>query len=792
MESRNTMTQRRESIAFALVLAALLVALLAESLLGGKLLDSSDVLFVGAAFEEIKGMDYEPKNRLQIDPVLQFQPWLAFNRESIREGRLPLWNHLAGCGAPHLANAQSAPFDPFHVIAYLGELPDAYAWMAFARLWVAGIGVFFLARFWKFGAWGRWFSGLVFPLSGFLIVWLSFPVTSVAVWLPWLFLTTGRVIESPSPRRAAQLGIVVGFTLLAGHIQTSAHALLAAGLYGLWQLHASVESSKLAAIKSGLLGLTLGFGIGAITIFPLWDYLGKSPVWNSRKAEFRSAFHLDRPRLLDAACTAVPYAFGSQRGDHPNLAKAFGVHNLNESAGGFVGLATLIWLAPQAWLARRSATVVKFLWPLTAFGGLAAFAISPFSNLLRLVPILDVTDHRRLTLWVAFGLAMLGGIGLDHLREPWPPWLRRLWLSAAICSAIACLAVAAAIAGSETTLERKSIAHYQAAYERSHDAHLSDYRARAANQVRKTLAFVPRQFCESATEFLALAILAGYLIARPQSIAYIRPTLVAITMVELFHFAYNLNPALERNEHLPTTAVIEYLKAEVGDRGRSLGIGEELVPNTLMRYGLADIRNYDSVELAQSLDAFPALFEAEKRGITSRNTIRWNNVIESRRELEEAGVLAVVAATPPPDCFRGRVDKVGSTWIARLDGRPLIQAESRRDVIQSATYQEPMHIVVSSNRDETILIRFNFDSGFQTTLDGRPWNISTYQGRFMKVDVPPGRHELTLTYRPASARWGLATSLAAAAISLSCLTFRADFLSKWLGRLGAVRVESIS
>ena len=55
-----------------------------------------------------------------MDPVLQFQPWLEFNRRMIRSGRLPLWNSLAGCGAPHLANGQSAVFDPFHLIAYLG------------------------------------------------------------------------------------------------------------------------------------------------------------------------------------------------------------------------------------------------------------------------------------------------------------------------------------------------------------------------------------------------------------------------------------------------------------------------------------------------------------------------------------------------------------------------------------------------------------------------------------------------------------------------------------------------
>src|SRR5262249_10880211 len=154
-----------------LVLGLLVLGFFAEPLFGGKVLSPADVLFASASFREFGGPGYEPSNRLLIDPVLQFQPWLEFNPAMLRQGRLPLWNDLAGCGAPHLANGQSAPFDPFHLIAYLGTLPEAYAWIASARLWVAGLGMFLLARLWGLGRWGRWFAGLAFPFCGFLVLW---------------------------------------------------------------------------------------------------------------------------------------------------------------------------------------------------------------------------------------------------------------------------------------------------------------------------------------------------------------------------------------------------------------------------------------------------------------------------------------------------------------------------------------------------------------------------------------------------------------------------------------------
>ena len=103
---------------------------------------------------------------------------------------------------------------------------------------------------------------------------------------------------------------------------------------------------------SWALGTCLGLGLSAVQILPLGFYLAKSSVWSDRQSERPAWWVIDRPRLLDAVCTAVPYVYGSQRRGQPNLARALGVHNLNESAGGYAGLATLIWLAPLAVVVR--------------------------------------------------------------------------------------------------------------------------------------------------------------------------------------------------------------------------------------------------------------------------------------------------------------------------------------------------------------------------------------------------------------------------------------------------------
>ena len=262
----------REGLVFALVLGACVAAFFHESLLGGKVLSPADVLLVSASFRDEGEADYEPANRLLMDPVLQFQPWLEFNRRMIRDGRLPLWNPDAGCGAPHLANGQSAVFDPFHLLAYLGKTPESYAWIAAGRLFAAGLGMFLLARSWGLGFWGRWFAGLVYPFCGFLVVWLLFPVTSVAIWMPWLFLAVDRVFRVP--------GLAIGrhswrsrrlLVILGGHIQTSAHVLLAGGLYAAWRWigRRVGEFDRRRVLVAWTAGTVLGIGLAAVQILPL-------------------------------------------------------------------------------------------------------------------------------------------------------------------------------------------------------------------------------------------------------------------------------------------------------------------------------------------------------------------------------------------------------------------------------------------------------------------------------------------------------------------------------------------
>jgi hypothetical protein len=576
------------------------------------------------------------------------------------------------------------------------------------------------------------------------MAWLFYPVTSVAVWLPWLFLATDRALNG---RRfgIASVAVVVGCAMLGGHVQTSAHVLLAAGLYALWRIARERGCLGRRSIRWSV-GVTLGLALAAIEIVPLATYLSKSPVWADRIQEKPSPVSITRPRVLEAATTALPYLFGSQRRGQPNLAKALGLQNLNESAGGFAGLATLIWLAPAAWSARKQQPRVVFLMALGIAGALAAFAVFPAPNLLRLIPILDVADNRRLTLWVAFSLVLLGGFGLDATTHTlasrgWTIWTRSWFALAALLAGAAC-----AVMGSQAIIREKSLAHYEKSARETPGANPAIYRERAERQTRLTLTFLPRYYLIGAAHLIVLAALAE--VARHRSRAHdrlpspVRAALSLLVLVDLVAFGYDLNPSIDRADDRPDSALIQYLRRECAPPHRIISVGSEIPPNTLLRYGLADARNYDSMELSRNVALFDRLFEAEPDGRparTSRRPITWGGVGRSIAELKLARVSAIVAASPPPNGLFSRVDRVGKVWVARIDSETPAPDRKNPREIRVDLRADPRQVGWTAE---------TFDPGWTAEVDNQPTAVVPYRGAFLAVPLSPGLHRIVFRYNP--------------------------------------------
>lgn len=83
--------------------------------------------------------DFQVGNMMLGDVSSDIVPWKMFNREQIRDGRLPLWNPYNESGVPHLANAQSEVFSPFNLPFFL--LPLKLALIASVALGLLTAGL---------------------------------------------------------------------------------------------------------------------------------------------------------------------------------------------------------------------------------------------------------------------------------------------------------------------------------------------------------------------------------------------------------------------------------------------------------------------------------------------------------------------------------------------------------------------------------------------------------------------------------------------------------------------------
>jgi hypothetical protein len=399
---------------------------------------------------------------------------------------------------------------------------------------------------------------------------------------------------------------------------------------------------------------------------------------------------------------------------------------------------------------------------------MGAFRVPPVDNLLRVLPVLDVTDHRRLTLWVAFGLALLGGIGLDQLSEP--RTLPRPFILAWFGGALILTAASVAIPLCESRFRAHAIEHYRQAADETPGASSDVYRERALRQVRRLVDSQAPYLALVAIEIASLAVLALHHRRSHLCPVWLKPVLLSITMCELAAFGFDLNPAISRTTYDFEPPVVARLRAGLPPDGRALGIGEELPPNTLMRFGLKDVRNYDSVELASNLRWLAPVYVQARTAHTSRSTIDWSGVKAARDRLIEAGAHAIVASTPPPAGEFDMVESIGQVFIAWQRAEPWASSETRQTELTTSNQHGLARVDLVAKIPDRVTIRETWDPGWTATLDGQTVEIKAKSSGFMIINIPPGQHTLILIFDPVEVRVGLFLSSLALIVVILVLT----------------------
>lgn len=292
---KTALRRRLPDLGIAALLFLLPLILFWPQTLGGRTLIPTENLYQFepyATYREVVKAPAIPYNALVSDLVLQNFHWKSFIRESLAAGEIPLWNPHQFSGIPFLAAGQQSTLYPFSLIYYVMPLAAAYGWFTVTQLWLAGVCMFLLVRGLGVGRMGGALAGAVYQLSGFFVVSAVFPmIIGAAAWIPLVLLMVEFVVrQQPALRgRPASVPWVVigagalGCSILAGHVEITYYTLLMAAFFAAARLLTALPRAAgwplrlhwLAGRSTWLvLMVALGVGLGAVQFIPLFEYAG--------------------------------------------------------------------------------------------------------------------------------------------------------------------------------------------------------------------------------------------------------------------------------------------------------------------------------------------------------------------------------------------------------------------------------------------------------------------------------------------------------------------------------------
>lgn len=444
MNAEPARTRRFRLPRLSTLLAVLAVALFAAWGIGGPLIGDGTTAATGnlvqsspyaqAGYNETVGSD-----ALLYDTYTSAIPGTIVFKKALENGEFAGWDPNNDAGGALGSVPNDALLSPLTVPYYV--LPT---WMgpAYTELLIIICGVggtfLFLRRLGLSRVAGM-IGGLAFVGSGFMVMWVDFPQSRTAAFVPALFWTVERFLQKRRVRDAVLISIPIASMLLGGFPAVTGYAGITASLYLLARLIATYRDDlrRLLLMVAGYVGGILG-GAGLVA-FQLLPFVGFMKTWVIIGRSQTADQHLDPTTLLTLV---APWALGTGNTESNSFYMS---PNAIESVD-YIGAAALVlalvavalpWrarpLLPRTvWTFVASASAV---WLLLIYVGGAPLAVLQHTPIVRSIFGQNYIGRSRSIL--GFLLAVLVAIGYEVLtrrREsaaetasPTPSRRRWLW-----------------------------------------------------------------------------------------------------------------------------------------------------------------------------------------------------------------------------------------------------------------------------------------------------------------------------------------------------------------------------
>lgn len=804
-----------------ILLVVIAIALLHRPLIGGKAFLPADLLLVMTPWRYHARKLFPEFKRVHaplLDVIQQYYPWRKFYAESIRDGELPLWNPYMFSGTTFVGNGQSAIFYPLNIIFLIIPVDVAFGWFSFIHLLIAALGMYALLSLWGIRPACSLIGALAFMMCGFLMAWLNYiTLVCTAVWLPVTIAVYEYALRRINLRASFWVALrwailtplAMAMPVLAGHMQIAFYVWLSFAIYAAVRCGQHVANGfqrngrvpiNAALLHIALFSLAISFAL-MLSSPQLLPSVELSTMC-TRAGEFRYEAVLANSlppeqwvRLI------VPHFFGNYRdGTHWS---PFEMFNFIERTG-YVGLLTLI-LASIGCAFKHPLRPYAIL--MLAVGFLFAVG-SPICILFGMLPgVRQMVGVSRALLLFDFALAILASLGAHALidvsnlegAKQLAGDKRRAGASVLsiarlvlVPSAIAIAAVVLITAYGITTFWEVVMLSPLAAYERW-------------------------QICKAAV-LLLLSCVALTLPLSVRTRGAFALTAVCLIIVDLFSFAYDLNPSCDRRMVFFWTDSLRYVKANVGEH-RIMAIGTDAIKhwmpsNTPMVYGLRDVQGSDSLWTAryanflkcidedlpafqlddpdsQLLDLASVKFfvsgaPIEKVAKCLPKNIRrlpatdmW--LYENTDVMPRAFMVSSWEITSSPREAMKFLTKA-ATGVVSLRSKAVVEPAGklaqpigdklkriRRGVRIAFDGLNRIGLEVSSSLTQLLVVSDAFYPGWRAYIDGKRVPVHIVNYAFRGVLVPQGHHSVWLVYEPTVVSLGIFCACIFAAFACGCL-----------------------
>lgn len=236
------------------------------------------------------------------DIIHQHFPNLIFARQSLSEGKIPLWNPYQFSGFPFLADPGSQMLYPPAWILLLIEPQRVLMGYIILHYILAGIFMYSLLCHLGINRWPAIAASIAFMFSGFLLLNTSdWPPFCTYAWIPLVMLMASRSAKRPTLKSGCAFGLSLAIQLLSGNAQLWLGTLYFSAIFWVvqWIYHRRTSCKEsLYQLAQVAIGIMVGLSITAVQVIPSWELAQQSIRREGLSYDISSLYSLAPVRLF--------------------------------------------------------------------------------------------------------------------------------------------------------------------------------------------------------------------------------------------------------------------------------------------------------------------------------------------------------------------------------------------------------------------------------------------------------------------------------------------------------------